>query len=97
MKIYYDLSPNASVDEYGYVNNTDVLIFEADAKDDSSILKNKYKLISEAIDALKLKPEYFRPYDNKYTYIVIAVKTKKGTITMQRIMVKIAPKLWDMT
>ena len=97
VKIYYDLSPNASVDEYGYVNNTDVLIFEADAKDDSSILKNKYKLISEAIDALKLKPEYFRPYDNKYTYIVIAVKTKKGTITMQRIMVKIAPKLWDMT
>jgi hypothetical protein len=95
--IYYDLSPNTSDGEYGFVKNTDVKIFEADAKDDTSILKNKYKLISQAIDALKLKPEYFRPYENKYTYIVIAVKTKKGTITMQRIMVKIAPKLWDMT
>jgi hypothetical protein len=95
--IYYDLSANASNGEYGFVNGTDVKIFEADAKDDNTILKGKYKLISEAIDALKLKPEYFRPYDNKYTYIVIAVKTKKGTVTMQRIMVKIAPKLWDLT
>ena len=97
VKIYYDLSPNASDGEYGFVNGTDVSIFEADAKDDDSILKNKYKLISKAIKELALKPEYFRAYDNKYTYIVIAVKTKKGTVTLQRIMVKIAPKLWDMT
>ena len=97
VKIYYDLSPNASAGEYGFVNGTDVSIFEADAKDDDSILKNKYKLISKAIKELALKPEYFRPYDNKYTYIVIAVKTRKGTVTLQRIMVKIAPKLWDMT
>ena len=97
VKIYYDLSRNASAGEYGFVNGTDVSIFEADARDDDSILKNKYKLISKAIKELALKPEYFRPYDNKYTYIVIAVKTRKGTVTLQRIMVKIAPKLWDMT
>ena len=97
VKIYYDLSPNTPGDEYGYVKNTDVLIYESDAKDDDSILKEKHKLISKAIDELKLKPEYFVPYENKYTYIVIAVKTKKNVIATQRIMVKIAPKLWDMT
>ena len=97
VKIYYDLSPNASVDEYGFVPNTDVLIFQANARDDNSILKDKFKLIGQDITALKLKPEYFAPYGQKYTYIVIAVKTTKGVITTQRIMVKIAPKLWDLT
>ncbi len=97
VKIYYDLSPNASGDDYGFVKNTDVLIFESDAKNDDTILKDKHKLISKAIDALKLSPSYFTPYDNKYTYIVIAVKTKKGVIATQRIMVKVAPKLWDLT
>ncbi len=97
VKIYYDLTPNTSDGEYGFVKNSDVMIFEADAKDDSSILKNLYKLISKAIEALKLKPNYFQMYENKYTYIVIAVKTKKGIVTTQRIMIKIAPKLWDLT
>jgi hypothetical protein len=95
--IYYDLSPNASSGDYGFVNGTDVLIFQADAKDDASILKDKYKLIDKSIDALKLKPNYFQPYENKYTYIVIAVKTTKGIVATQRIMIKIAPKLWDLT
>ena len=95
--IYYDLSPNASSGDYGFVNGTDVLIFQADAKDDASILKDKYKLIDKSIDALKLKPNYFQPYENKYTYIVIAVKTTKDIVATQRIMIKIAPKLWDLT
>ena len=98
VKIYYDLSQNDGAgDDYGFVSGSDVLIFEANAKNDNSILKNKYKLIDSSIKALALKPEYFRPYDNKYTYIVIAVKTRKGIVTTQRIMVKSAPKLWDLT
>lgn len=98
VKIYYDLSSNdAAGDEYGFVKDTDVLIFQANSKNDNTILKNKYKLISGDIDALKLDPRYFVPYGQKYTYIVIAVKTKKGIITTQRIMVKVAPKLWDLT
>jgi hypothetical protein len=130
VKIYYDLTANRSGDDYGFVKNEDVLIFEANSKNDKTILKDLYKQIlnNTAIhvkdssgndiprkDAdgnimrdkngnilyeskLQLKESYFiEPYDYKYTYIVIAVKTKKGVVTMERIMVKLAPKLWDMT
>jgi len=41
--------------------------------------------------------DYFAPYDGQFTYIVIAIKTKKGDTAYQRIMIKLAPKLWDLT
>ena len=97
VKIYYDLSANTNGDSYGYLAGTDVMIFEADASNDTSILKNQYKKIGSSISALQLQDSYFEPYDNKFTYIVIAVKTTKGTYVTQRIMVKLAPKLWDLT
>jgi hypothetical protein len=97
VKIYYDLSANTSGDNFGYVDGTDVLIFNATSNNDTSILKNLYKLISRAINNLQLQERYFAPYGNKYTYIVIAVKTRTGVYTTQRIMVKLAPKLWDLT
>ena len=95
--IYYDLSPNTPGDKYGYVDGTDVMIFTGKSSDDEDLLKNHYKLISSVINNLQLQDTYFVPYDNKYTYIVIAVKTKTGVYTTQRIMIKLAPKLWDLT
>jgi len=98
VKIYYDLSNNTSGgDGFGFVNGTDVMIFNANSTNDPSILKDLYKLIGRALSTLTLDQSYFSPYDNKYTYIVIAVKTRKGIYTTQRIMVKLAPKLWDLT
>jgi hypothetical protein len=79
------------------VNGTDVMIFSRKASEDEDLLKNHYKLISDTINNLQLQDTYFAPYDNKYTYIVIAVKTKLGVYTTQRIMIKLAPKLWDLT
>ena len=112
VKIYYDLSLNsASTKDSGFVTGTDELIWEAEAASDSSILKNLYKQITSAlctetkvvdgkkvvINHLQLDPKYFAPYGQKYTYIVIAVETEKCGWVTQRIMVKIAPKLWDLT
>ena len=116
VKIYYDLSPNSSGDKFGYSEGTDALVFHALSDKDGSILKNLYKLISEAVafkidpaiatkchitdlntSALKLDEEFFRPYDYKYTYLVVAVRTRKNVYTQQRIMIKVAPKLWDLT
>jgi hypothetical protein len=97
VKIYYDLSANTNGDSYGYLSGTDVMIFEADADDDPTILKNLHKKIGSSITALQLQDSYFEPYGNKFTYIVIAVKTTKGVYVTQRIMVKLAPKLWDLT
>jgi hypothetical protein len=95
--IYYDLSSGTSGDNYGFVDGTDVMIYQATAEQDPSIKKDSYKLISRAIENLALQDTYFAPYGNKYTYIVVAVRTTKGIYTLQRIMIKLAPKLWDLT
>ena len=95
--IYYDRSKGTSGDKFGFVSGTDVTIFRNTTARDETIKKNLYKKIGSSIAALKLDEEYFKPYGNKYTYIVIAVKTKKGIYTTQRIMIKLAPKLWDLT
>lgn len=52
---------------------------------------------SDLGDKLLLKPEYFTPYNNSYTYIVIRVQDKGGTVKTARIKVNIIPHLFDLT
>lgn len=50
-----------------------------------------------AATALKLKPEYFAPYNNEYTYIVIEATDSEGNKVYQRIKLKMIPHLFDLT
>ena len=46
---------------------------------------------------LKLKPEYFEPYNGKYTYLVIEATDTKGNIVYQRIKINLKDYLFDLT
>ncbi len=46
---------------------------------------------------LKLRPEYFDPYNGQYTYIVIEVEDTLGNITYQRIKIELRDKLFNLT
>ena len=48
-------------------------------------------------DKLLLKPEYFVPYNNSYTYVVVRVQDKGGTVKSARIKINIIPHLFDLT
>lgn len=48
-------------------------------------------------DKLLLKPEYFVPYNNSYTYIVVRAQDKGGTVKSARIKINIIPHLFDLT
>ncbi|MBR1815747.1 MAG: DUF5057 domain-containing protein [Lachnospiraceae bacterium] len=50
-----------------------------------------------AATKLKLQPEYFLPYNNEYTYIVIRAEDTKGNVVYQRIKIKLLPHLFDLT
>lgn len=50
-----------------------------------------------AATTLKLLPEYFAPYNNEYTYIVIEATDSKGNKVYQRLKIKAIPHLFDLT
>lgn len=52
---------------------------------------------SVAATKLKLLPEYFAPYNNEYTYIVIEATDSKGQKVYQRIKIKAKPHLFNLT
>lgn len=53
--------------------------------------------VSVAATTLKLLPEYFAPYNNEYTYIVIEATDSKGQKVYQRIKIKAKPHLFNLT
>lgn len=55
------------------------------------------KTVKVAATTLKLLPEYFAPYNNEYTYIVIQATDSKGQVVYQRIKIKAVPHLFDLT
>ncbi len=46
---------------------------------------------------LKLKPEYFDPYNGQYTYIVIEIEDTLGNVTYKRIKIELRDKLFNLT
>lgn len=53
--------------------------------------------ITVAATMLKLQPEYFEPYNNEYTYIVIEATDSKGNKVYQRIKVMLKDVLFNLT
>ena len=53
--------------------------------------------VGKELTKLQLKPEYFYPYNQEYTYIVIEVTDSNGNIAYQRIKIKLLPYLFEMT
>lgn len=62
-----------------------------------SILKADGTTTTTPATALKLLPEYFEPYNNEYTYIVIAATDSTGKVVYQRIKIKLADVLFNLT
>jgi hypothetical protein len=96
------------VDDYGFngsvgetINGTkyvDTMIFNKKSTEDPKLLKDQYKqMLGDQNVQLKLRPEYFAPYNYDHTVIVIAVKTSDGNVYKQKVVIKLAPKLWDLT
>ncbi|MBR3539307.1 MAG: hypothetical protein IKN79_09570, partial [Eubacterium sp.] len=96
------------VDDYGFNGSAgevingkkyvDTMIFNKKSTEDPKLLKDQYKqMLGEQNVQLKLKPEYFAPYNYEHTVIVIAVKTSDGNVYKQKVVIKLAPKLWDLT
>jgi hypothetical protein len=52
---------------------------------------------SVAATKLKLLPEYYAPYNNEYTYIVIEATDSEGQKVYQRIKIKAVPHLFNLT
>lgn len=53
--------------------------------------------ITVAATKLKLQPEYFAPYNNEYTYIVIEATDSEGNKVYQRIKIMLKDYLFDLT
>ena len=53
--------------------------------------------VTVAATMLKLQPEYFEPYNNEYTYIVIEATDSKGNKVYQRIKVMLKDVLFNLT
>lgn len=51
----------------------------------------------QVIRRLKLQPEYFKNYNNEYTYLVIEATDSAGNKVYQRIKIMIKPHLFDLT
>ena len=52
---------------------------------------------SNVASRLKLRPEYFDPYNGEYTYIVIEATDSNGNKVYQRIKIKIKDVLFNLT
>ncbi|MBR6173952.1 MAG: DUF5057 domain-containing protein [Eubacterium sp.] len=78
---------------------SDQMIFSGKSEDDANLKKGHYKQIlsTDSKVSLDLQPSYFEPYGNTFTVVTIAVKTTDGKYYYQKIVVKLAPKLWDLT
>lgn len=110
VKIYYDLGYTLGASSaYDPDSDRFVLIFNADYPADGTIASGMFKQIDNTValdkvtvngvttTKLNLKPEYFTPYNNEYTYIVVAVTDTDGKTTYKRIMIKMKPSLYDLT
>ena len=93
VRIYYDLdylTTNSNV----YINDANHILI-ADMK--SGLAAGTIYDVGQDIAELQLKPEYFEPYNQDYTYIVIEATDSKGNIVYQRIKIKLLPHLFEMT
>lgn len=108
VKIYYDL--DYLTNQTGaYTNDANhILIFESNydpannvasgllKQVDTSVARN-VTINGELVTALQLRPEYFDPYNQEYTYIVIAVTDTEGNTVYQRIKIMMTQYLHDLT
>lgn len=98
VRIYYDLDfLTHKLDMY--VNDQfHILIADMTTDKDGNPLKSGTIYdVGKELTKLQLKPEYFYPYNQEYTYIVIEVTDSKGNVSYQRIKVKLLPHLFEMT
>lgn len=104
VKIYYDLDYEThQLDEYKADSNH-VLIANwgtsyAKAGKRLDCGKDNATLITTRTGklVLQLKPEYFAPYNNSYTWIVIQAEDSKGNLVWRRIKVEPKQYLFNMT
>lgn len=100
VRIYYDLDYlTATGNKDVYVNNQyHILIADMTKDKDGNPLKSGTIYdVGKELAALQLKAEYFEPYNQEYTYIVIEATDSKGNIAYQRIKIKLLPHLFEMT
>ncbi|MBQ8924588.1 MAG: DUF5057 domain-containing protein, partial [Lachnospiraceae bacterium] len=98
VRIYYDLD-YVTTNSDSYVNDQyHILIADMTKDADGNPLKSGTIYdVGKTLTALQLKPEYFEPYNQEYTYIVIEVTDSKNNIAYQRIKIKLLPYLFEMT
>ena len=100
VRIYYDLDYlTATGNKDAYVNDKfHILIADMTKDKDGNPLKSGTIYdVGRELALLQLKAEYFEPYNQEYTYIVIEVTDSKGNIAYQRIKIKLLPYLFEMT
>lgn len=98
VRIYYDLD-YLTHNSDAYVNDAyHILIADMTKDKDGNPLKSGTIYdVGKELTKLQLKPEYFYPYNQEYTYIVIEVTDSKGNVSHQRIKIKLLPHLFEMT
>ncbi|MBO6115389.1 MAG: DUF5057 domain-containing protein [Lachnospiraceae bacterium] len=98
VRIYYDLDfLTHKLDMYV---NDEYHILIADMTQDANgnpLKSGTIYDVGKELTKLQLKPEYFYPYNQEYTYIVIEVTDSNGNIAYQRIKIKLLPYLFEMT
>lgn len=100
VRIYYDLDYlTATGNKDVYVNDKfHVLIADMSKdKDGNPLTSGTIYDVGKELAALQLKAEYFEPYNQEYTYIVIEVTDSNGQKAYQRIKIKLLPHLFEMT
>lgn len=98
IRIYYDLD-YLTHNSYAFVNDKyHVLIADMTKDKDGNPLKSGTIYdVGRELTFLQLKPEYFEPYNQEYTYIIIEVTDSNGNIAYQRIKIKLLPTLFELT
>ena len=98
VRIYYDLDYLITGND-AYVNDKYHIIIAdmTQDKDGNPLSSGTIYDVGKDIAALQLKAEYFEPYNQEYTYIVIEATDSSGKPVYQRIKIKLLPYLFEMT
>lgn len=84
-------------DVFRYDASLEKLLDEDNKQIQETYVDENNVTLQVATTMLKLQPEYFEPYNNEYTYIVIEATDSKGSKVYQRIKVLLKDVLFNLT
>lgn len=93
----YSVKEGIIKDVFRYDSSLKVLYDAAGNQIAETYVDENNQEVTVAATMLKLQPQYFEPYNNEYTYIVIEATDSKGNKVYQRIKIMLKDVLFNLT